>query len=85
MTPTLQSRAAELLAVAEATGMLPKWCAVTGGLLREVDRLRAVLDLIAKQRLDEEVTDENERGFADYQVGYECCVRAARAALEAKP
>jgi hypothetical protein len=49
----------------------------------EIERLRNVLNIIAGQRLAEEMP-EDVRNDADYEGAYDCIVRDARAAL-AKP
>lgn len=49
----------------------------------ELRRLRAALAEIAKQKLRAEMDEEPIEGInADWEHGYECCVRRAREALQ---
>ena len=59
-------------------------CAIEWVKCRERERvLTKAIDNIAIQKLETEM-DEEDREGADYQTGYECIVKVARAALEAK-
>jgi hypothetical protein len=49
----------------------------------EIERLRYAVELGAKQKLPEEVTDD-DREFADYEHGYVAMVKLCRAALAGK-
>ena len=52
------------------------------GMLDEQYRLERAVKDIAKQKLRTEMEDEPLEGcVADWEHGYECCVRVARAAL----
>lgn len=52
---------------------------------RDNARLREALEEIARQKLTDELETEADVEYADFEEGYDCCIRRARAALKEQP
>lgn len=62
-----------------------KYCGEAAQMATEIERLRAALKTIAKQKKTDELETACDVEYADFEGGYDACIDVARAALHPAP